>query len=149
MLDLDSLLHDPAPEFPEEFRECIRGTLTWNHAAQAWDVDGDVNLAQLGLAKIPVQFGQVTRSFFCNHNQLTSLLGAPQHVGGDFTCNYNRLTTLEGAPQHVGGDFYGHHNQLTSLEWAPQHVGVDFYCAYNQLPNDVTKPPGVQGEFYP
>jgi hypothetical protein len=26
-------------------------------------------------------------------------------VGGDFICSYNQLTSLDGAPNHVGGDF--------------------------------------------
>jgi hypothetical protein len=46
------------------------------------DVDGDVNLSDRGLTKMPINFGR---------------------VGGDFYCGYNRLTTLEGAPREVGG----------------------------------------------
>ena len=37
--------------------------------------------------------------FYCSHNQLTSLEGAPESVGGDFSCYSNQLTSLEGAPK--------------------------------------------------
>ena len=71
--------------------------------------------------------------FYCNNNQLTSLLGAPQTVDGGFYCHNNQLTSLLGAPQTVGNSFYCHKNQLASLEGAPQTVGGDFYCSYNPL----------------
>ena len=37
--------------------------------------------------------------FYCDHNQLTTLAGAPKEVGGDFSCSHNQLTTLVGAPK--------------------------------------------------
>ena len=67
--------------------------------------DGDVNLSNLGLTKLPVKFKYVKGNFYCSHNKLTSLEGAPQEVGGGFVCSYNQLTSLEGAPQKVGGYF--------------------------------------------
>ena len=39
-------------------------------------------------------------SFYCENNQLTSLVGAPQKVGS-FSCGNNLLTSLEGAPRKV------------------------------------------------
>jgi len=53
--------------------------------------------------------------FYCNDNQLTSLVGAPTSVGGSFFCNDNKLTSLVGAPTSVNGDFYCANNKLTSL----------------------------------
>ena len=98
------------------------------------DVDGDVDLSGKGLTKLPVKFGNVSGIFNCQNNQLTSLEGAPQSVGGDrFNCNNNQLTSLEGAPQEVGGDFRCYNNQLTSLEGAPQKVVGSFNCNNNQL----------------
>ena len=71
--------------------------------------------------------------FYCGHNQLTSLQGAPTSVSGGFYCSNNSLTSLEGAPAKVRGSFYCHYNQLTSLQGAPTLVGGDFVCGYNQL----------------
>ena len=84
----------------------------------------------------------------CSNNKLTSLEGAPQHVGGYFDCSRNKLTSLEGAPQHVGGSFACLHNKLTSLEGAPQHVSEGFYCDNNKLTSLEGAPQHVGGDFY-
>ena len=97
------------------------------------DVEGDCNIGGLGLVEIPVQFRVVTGNFHCDHNQLTSLEGAPVSVGGDFYCDHNHLTSLEGAPVSVGGSFYCNNNHLTSLRGAPVSVGGSFYCHHNSV----------------
>jgi len=97
------------------------------------DVEGDVNLFEMDLTKIPIKFGVVTGFFDCSHNQLTNLQGAPEEVGGSFYCSYNQLTSLQGAPEKVGGDFIGPHNQLTSLRGCPEEVGGSFYCNDNPV----------------
>jgi len=88
-----------------------------------WDVPGNLDLSSLGLTELP-PMGKVGEDFYCGHNQLTSLEGAPQTVGGGFYCSHNQLTSLEGTPQEVGRSFYCHNNQLTSLKGAPQTVGA-------------------------
>ena len=97
------------------------------------DVDGNVDLENKGLTKLPLRFKNVSGDFSCSYNQLTNLEGAPSEVGGSFQCYNNNLTSLEGAPSEVGGDFYCEDNNLTSLEWAPTSVGGDFYCEDNNL----------------
>ena len=52
-------------------------------------------------------------NFDCYSNQLTSLEGAPQEVGGYFDCRNNQLTSLEGAPREVRGDFDCHWNPIS------------------------------------
>ena len=74
------------------------------------NVEGDVNISNLELTKIPITFGYVT---------------------GYFSCSFNKLTSLKGAPKKVGWDFYCQHNNLTSLEYAPKEVGNDFDCSCN------------------
>ncbi len=111
------------------------------------DVDGNVDLYNKGLIKIPFNFNRVSGFFYCDNNQLTSLEGAPQSVG-DFYCRYNKLTNLEGAPKEVGGGFYCRDNQLTSLEGAPQSIGGDFYCYNNKLTNLKGTPNSIGGKFY-
>jgi hypothetical protein len=122
------------------------------------DVDGNVNLFERGLKKLPLKFGKVggyfscrnnqlitlegapkvvSGNFYCSRNQLTTLEGSPKEVGCGFNCDYNRLTTLEGAPKEVGGSFYCSYNQLATLEGAPKEVGGEFYCSYNPLPEEI------------
>jgi hypothetical protein len=112
------------------------------------DVDGDVDLSIKGLTKLPLRFNDVSGSFYCRYNKLTSLEGAPKSVGDFFSCENNKLTSLEGAPGSVGGGFDCSNNQLTSLEGAPQSVGGGFYCRYNKLTSLEGAPQSVGGEFY-
>ena len=111
------------------------------------DVDGNVDLSNRELKKIPLKFRNVRGHFSCSGNQLTSLEGCPQSVDGDFYFHSNRLTSLEGCPQSVGGDFYCNNNKLTSLEGAPQSVGGDFYCSINKLTSLEGCPKSVGGDF--
>ncbi|MBQ7632849.1 MAG: hypothetical protein IJS88_01885, partial [Alphaproteobacteria bacterium] len=90
---------------------------------------------------------EVGGSFRCENNQLTSLEGAPQKVGGYFSCQNNQLTSLQGAPQEVGGSFLCNNNQLTSLEGAPQEVGGHFLCQNNQLTSLQGAPQEVGGKI--
>ena len=111
-------------------------------------VKGDLDLSYMDLTELPdLSTVTVLGDFMCDHNQLTTLSGAPQSVGGDFSCDYNQLTTLSGAPQSVGGIFYCDYNQLTSLVGAPKSVGGDFSCDYNQLTTLSGAPQSVGGNF--
>ena len=85
--------------------------------------------------------------FWCSNNQLTSLEGAPSSVDGNFNCSVNQLTSLEGAPASVGGYFNCSFNQLTTLEGAPSSVGGDFWCSYNKLTSLEGAPSSVGGYF--
>jgi len=105
-----------------------------------------LEITQKSVADLNIEY--TGGGFYCNHNKLTSLEGAPSHVGGDFYCNNNQLTSLEGAPSHVGGGFYCNHNKLTSLEGAPSHVGGDFYCNNNKLTSLEGAPSHVGGGFF-
>jgi len=97
------------------------------------DVDGDVNLDNRGLDKLPLKFGKVSGNFDCSDNDLITLEGSPQSVRGYFICSNNKLETLEGCPQSVGWGFYCYSNNLISLEGGPQSVGGYFNCIFNQL----------------
>src|SRR3990167_4307054 len=110
------------------------------------DVSGSVDISNLKLKNIPIQFGKVG-DFYCYNNQLTSLKGAPKEVGGCFSCSDNQLASLKGAPKEVGGYFYCYNNQLTSLEGAPKEVGGNFYCYNNQLASLKGAPKEVGGGF--
>jgi len=90
---------------------------------------------------------KVGGDFSCGNNQLTSLRGCPEWVGGNFNCSKNKLTTLEGCPERVGGDFYCSNNQLSSLIGCPKNVIGDFYCNSNQL-TSLEGLEKVGGNFY-
>jgi hypothetical protein len=112
------------------------------------DIEGYCELKQdKKVNQLPVKFGEVSGNFWCDHNQLTSLEGAPQSVGGWFICADNQLTSLEGAPQSVGGWFTCAENQLTSLVGAPRSVIGNFSCDNNQLISLEGAPPSVSGDF--
>ena len=109
------------PEQVEWLDECTRGFgsgATWKVKPQTGlvDVKGDFDCSDLGIKDFNgVQFGVVTGNFWCYHNKLTSLVGAPQEVGGYFDCSYNKLISLEGAPQKVKGEFRC--NEFRTSNW--------------------------------
>lgn len=111
------------------------------------DVQGNVDLSDMGLTKLPLRFGNVSGGFYCGNNQLISLEGGPQRVGGVFYCGYNKLISLEGGPGEVGGDFNCDDNQLITLEGSPGVVGRHFNCSYNQLISLEGSPQRVGGVF--
>ena len=96
------------------------------------NVDGDVDLTNRKLTKLPLKFGRVTGDFFCSSNYLTSLEGSPSYVYY-FGCHQNNLTSLEGGPEIIGSSFNCNDNQLISLKGSPKEVGGYFSCSYNQL----------------
>ena len=137
------------PEQMEWLNECTKGTWKLNHQTGLVDVDGRFDCSEQGLSDFKgVRFGVVERSFWCENNLLTSLVGAPEKVKGSFWCENNRLTSLEGAPREVGRDFRCYNNLLTSLVGAPQKVEGDFYCRNNQLTTLEGAPREVGESFY-
>jgi hypothetical protein len=90
---------------------------------------------------IPVKFGVIEGSFFCDRNALVSLEGCPKIVGKTFDCHENCLKTLLGCPEIIGtggsgdnewdqGDFNCAENFLSSLEGGPKSV-IGFYSFSN------------------
>jgi hypothetical protein len=65
------------------------------------DVDGDVDLSERNLSKLPLKFGRVTGNFNCQNNKLTTLEGCPREVSGDFYCNNNQITIIKGELEFV------------------------------------------------
>jgi len=72
------------------------------------NITGPANLDGLNLKVLyPIQFHAVTEFFTVCDNNLTSLKGTPEWVGGNFWCSYNDLLSFEDAPKYIGGDFHG------------------------------------------
>ena len=103
------------------------------------DVNGDVDLSDIKLTKLPLKFSIVSGYFDCSGNRLTTLEGAPKSVGDNFYCQNNELTNLKGAPESVGAAFFCYGNLLTTLEGAPYSVGGGFYFFNNPLPDLIKK----------
>jgi len=128
--------------------QCTSGSWELNSSTGLVDVRGDFNCSGRGLINLRgIRFGEVSGSFYCDYNQLTTLEGAPQKVGLSFQCSDNQLTSLKGAPQTVGGIFFCYANRLTSLEGAPQTVGGSFFCYANRLTSLEGAPQSVGGFF--
>jgi hypothetical protein len=128
--------------------EYVNGSWKLNPSTGLVDVDGDFYCRGQGLTDFKgVRFGKVSGGFYCQHNLLTTLEGAPQTVGRNFHCYNNQLTSLEGAPQTVRLNFHCEHNQLTTLEGAPHSVEENFDCGSNQLTTLVGAPKSVGDDF--
>ena len=97
------------------------------------DYDGTVKMNNRGLTKLPFKFRNVSGSFYCQNNDMTTLEGAPDKVGGVFDCSHNSLTSLNHCPKIIKSTFDCCYNQLTSLEGGPEQVGYDYDCSYNKL----------------
>jgi hypothetical protein len=113
------------------------------------NVEGSFSCSAQNLSDFKgIRFGRVSKDFFCRENNLTTLDGSPESVGGDFYCYGNNLTTLDGSPETIGEDFYCYRNNLTTLEGAPGTVGGSFYCENNDLTTLEGAPETIGGRFY-
>jgi hypothetical protein len=118
----------------EFLNKYTRGTWSVNPTTGLVDIDGYFDCSGSKIKNfMGIQFGEVTRSFDCESNLLTSLEGSPRFVRGTFRCNNNSITSLEGSPQTVGGDFLCSKNSLSSIKGAPRKVGEDFWCNDNDI----------------
>lgn len=93
-------------------------------------VHGDLDLSEKGLTELPdLSHVVVEGRFDCSHNQLTSLVGTPQIVGGGLWCDNNQLTSIEGAPQTVGGLFMCRNNPIIHLSPNITYLAIQL-CGY-------------------
>ena len=128
---------------------CTIGDWKLDPATGLVNIEGTFNCSYIGISNFKgIRFGHVTTDFLCYGNNLTSLEGSPQSVGGRFDCDNNNLTSLEGAPQSVGVNFNCERNNLTSLEGAPQSVGGYFSCYENPLTTLKGAPESVGGKLF-
>lgn len=98
------------------------------------------------LERIPFKFGEVTGSFVCSNNNLTSLIGSPKIVGESFLCHHNKLTSLEGSPESVR-EFNCSHNKLTNLKGISKDIKRSISCENNMIINFDGFPEFFEGEF--
>lgn len=97
------------------------------------DVKDNVKLNNKNLILFPVQFRHVSNTFNCIGNQLTSLLGSPQTVGGSFFCDYNKLKSLMYAPKEVKLNFSCNNNRIKTLDYAPKKIEGNLSTSNNPI----------------
>jgi hypothetical protein len=92
------------------------------------DVDGKVDISNKDLKYLPLKFGRVSGSFYCDNNKLTSLEFCPYWVGGHFHCNDNKLTSLEFCPKFVNNrTFFCYNNRLITLKHLPDNLEYIYF----------------------
>jgi hypothetical protein len=107
------------------------------------DVNSFVDIRNINMKKIPIQFGIVEGTFNCGRNFLTSLKGCPIKVGNEFFCYDNKLKSLKFGPKTVGNHYDCTGNKLISLEGAPFLINRDFDCSHNKLQSLIGGPKTV------
>lgn len=83
--------------------------------------------------KLPINFGFIKGDFECSDNELTTMVGSPETVGGYFNCSHNKLTSLRGGPDRVHGIYRCTNNHLTDLVGSPKICGSHLLCQRNSL----------------
>jgi hypothetical protein len=90
------------------------------------DVNDSVNLHEMELTKICVQFGIVHGNFYCGNNRLTSMQGFPYEVRGSLFCQGNKITNFEYCPKVVFEDFNCTFNPILSIKEITSRIGGTF-----------------------
>ncbi len=96
------------------------------------DVDGDVDLCDNILSKIPILFNKISGNLFIYSCGLKTLEGFPNYIGGDLDISLNNLTSLDGCPEYIGGSLICYRNKLTSLKGCPNYI-KSIYCSNNKI----------------
>lgn len=128
--------HLSFPKLEQEIRNICREFYIKNYSINedgSVDVNGDVEIEEWEIEKLPLRFRNITGGFWINDNKLKSLKGCPKTVDEDFSCAGNFLVSLVGGPESVGGDFYCNDGKLRSLEGSPRRIGGDFHCDNNRI----------------
>lgn len=83
------------------------------------DVDGDVNISNVGLSEIPFKFNNVTGDFNCACNHFTDMFNGPKYVGGFYVVAYNELESFEHFPLTVGKSVIAYENEFDLVNSLP------------------------------
>ena len=101
-------------EWLKKYENKIRGTGTYFiNDDLTIDIKGSFLIDHEKIGNFPeyIQFGKVEGAFDCADNNMTSLKGCPEYVGGYFACDHNKLSTLIGCPKRVDGSFHCNENK--------------------------------------
>lgn len=118
------------------------------HDNHSVSVNGSVDLSDVDINTIDVQFYVIGGDFDCSKNILKSLLGCPQEVHGDFNCSKNNLTSLEHGPIIVTKQYDCSYNNLTSLIGRPDNIDDSFSCDNNLLTSLNSLPQYIKRQLF-
>jgi hypothetical protein len=126
-----------------------KGSWTYNDVTGKVDINGDFDARDYALYDLEdIEFGVVTGAFLISSNNLKTLKGCPEVVGGGFSCARNkRLESLEFGPKEVGGDYHCNSCSLDSLKGSPEEVKGYFDFSGNYIYTLKGGPKIVGGSF--
>jgi len=108
----------------------------------------DISGNKIGEFPSYIQFNEVGGDFDCSECALTSLRGCPRIVK-TFTCQWNLITSLIGGPSTVSLDYYCNRNSLlTSLKGAPEILNHSFFCQFCSLTSLIGGPKIVKNRYF-
>lgn len=112
------------------------------------NVQQTVNLNNQHLSVIPIQFNEIIGSFYCNHNNLSTVQGFPKKVEGEFECTYNKISSFEKLDNFfVLSNIDVSHNELTSLLGLPKIIQGSLDASFNNINTLVSAPIEIKESF--
>lgn len=86
-------------------------------------VQGNMDISNNKIEKIPYKIGSVDGSFFAKNCSLLTLQNSPTEVSGDYNVSFNDFKNLTGCPEYVGRNFdIQYCNNLISFLCGPEIV---------------------------
>ena len=111
------------------------------------DVEGNVNLSQRGLKKIPINFNKIGGYFSLSRNKITSLEGLPKEINGGLYLSDNQITSLKGLPEKINGSLYLSGNKITSLVGLPKEINGSLALFNNKITSLEGLPKKIDGNL--
>ena len=135
--------------FDEFFAKSVFDKITVENGVISCTGDVRLRYSHKEKAKLPLSFDRVDGDFHVNNAQLRSLDGSPKLVKRHFYCHHNLLTDLQGAPEIIEGDMNCSTNyELTSLVGSPKLIHGSFFCENNvRLHSLLGCPMVIGGDF--
>jgi Leucine-rich repeat (LRR) protein len=112
------------------------------------DVDDDVDISSSGLEVLTVKFGVVHGEFNAGYNNLTSFIGFPTSVTRSLYCESNQIRHFKHCPSIIGGDFSMSENKINNFDDFPQMIGGDIYLNKNNFTKLDNMPEIAHGSLF-
>lgn len=109
------------------FLESIQISKYEIHTDLSVSVYGDVNISQMKLRELPINFNNIYGDFNCSYNFLSTLKGCPNFIEGDFNCNRNDLLIIDYVPQKITGNVYFLINNINRFDFPFKSVSGFIY----------------------
>lgn len=111
-------------------------------------VQGDMDISNNNISKIPYKIGSVDGSFYANNCNLLTLQNSPTEVSGNYNVSFNHFKSLMGSPEYVGQNFDVQYcNNLSSFLYSPEIVIGKYLSSGNQKLKLINKIQTKMGRF--